>query len=681
MQVITVDRDHPQPTRVELDAWADSIQGIIYARVSTADQAKHGYSLESQVERCAAWAKQQYRIHDDELLAIVERGEMGDDPNRPALNFALRLIEEGVGRRFIVLHPDRFSRDLGLQLQVASRILGAGCEMGFVEVDFDPTNPESTLMFNIQGAIAQYNKAKILANSKRGRRTKARNGKIPGTHRIYGYAFDKERDILVENPEEKAVYLQIVHWLLNGLDGKPMTATAIAQELSRRGIPAPEGPRWHQATVARMLRNPAYLGTYYYGKTETVQRNGKKQLVKKPREEWIAIKIPAYIDEITFQRIQQRLDDLVTRNTTRGRKPKGQYLLRGLVRCGLCGGAAGAAPSSRDPKTKQVRHYYYRCINASAKSYEVGTGEPTKKCRGRYWRTEVADKLVWDEIKRIVLDPDSAIQKILGMKITDKDMAEMTTRVHAIQESLAAKEMAKNRVMDLYIAGMIPTKEELAKRLAPIEKDIAYLRESLTVQEGLMAQAGNDNALWDSLHHKLIGFQKWFDRDVTFAQKEEVVRAIVKQVLLYQDHLEVIMAWDVPNRTPPDPDGSTRIENTSEGDGGPQERIPPHPGRLPAGDGELPGRQPRSLFALPHSLGLPGLLAAGAHAHHRTDGATTGVPAHRGGAPGADTLLGAPAGVLARERGERAAGPQPGRAGRPAAGGAALASGRTHQPG
>jgi len=36
-----------------------------------------------------------------------------------------------------------------------------------------------------------------------------KNRKIPGIFRVYGYNFDKDLDILVENPEEKGVYLTI----------------------------------------------------------------------------------------------------------------------------------------------------------------------------------------------------------------------------------------------------------------------------------------------------------------------------------------------------------------------------------------------------------------------------------------------------------------------------------------
>ncbi|ANT56227.1 recombinase family protein [Bacillus altitudinis] len=154
-------------------------QGLLYVRVSTTDQAENEYSIESQIEMCKERAINKFSYKDDELIAIVERGGMGDDPNRPALNYALHLLQKGLGKKIFILHPDRLTRDNTLQGIVSRKIWSMGVDIEFVEFEVDPTNPESMLMYNIQESIAQYNKAKILANSKRGRTVKAKKGEFP----------------------------------------------------------------------------------------------------------------------------------------------------------------------------------------------------------------------------------------------------------------------------------------------------------------------------------------------------------------------------------------------------------------------------------------------------------------------------------------------------------------------
>jgi DNA invertase Pin-like site-specific DNA recombinase len=96
------------------------IKAIIYARVSTDGQVDN-YSIESQVERCKDMA-QNKGIKEDEIIMLVEDGESGDNPNRPMINYALFLLEYGVGDHVIFLHPNRMSRFLHLQTQLSNRI-------------------------------------------------------------------------------------------------------------------------------------------------------------------------------------------------------------------------------------------------------------------------------------------------------------------------------------------------------------------------------------------------------------------------------------------------------------------------------------------------------------------------------------------------------------------------------
>ncbi len=261
------------------------INAIIYVRVSSADQVKKGYSLESQIELCKQRAISKFGFSENELIVVIEEGKMGDDPNRPALNYVFYLLEKGLGKKLIMLHPDRFTRDNTLQGVMSRKVWSMGVDIEFIEFEVDPNNPESMLMYNIQGSIAQYNKAKILANSRRGRVQKARKGELPSFKRLYGYRYDKELKTLEINEEEEMILLEMIDMLLN----QNMSCNQIAQELSKKGIPAPNGNVWYQTTVTRILRNESYTGNYYYGKTKVVQTNGEKKQVPRPKEEWILI--------------------------------------------------------------------------------------------------------------------------------------------------------------------------------------------------------------------------------------------------------------------------------------------------------------------------------------------------------------------------------------------------------
>jgi hypothetical protein len=106
---------------------------------------------------------------------------------------------------------------------------------------------------------------------------------------------------------------------------------------------------WRQPTVPAILgilKNPAYAGAFVYGRTRATPRaDAPQQRVQKPlpMTDWkirIPDKYPAYIDWITFEKIQAMICDNHSeydRNKTRGVPRAGKALLHGIVYCGECG--------------------------------------------------------------------------------------------------------------------------------------------------------------------------------------------------------------------------------------------------------------------------------------------------------------------------------------------------------
>lgn len=527
-----------QIDREQIPALIVSVKALLYCRVSTSEQAEKGYSLQSQVERCANHVKSKFGYTDDELIAIIEPGEAGDNPDRPGLNQALSLIEQGIGRKMVMLHPDRMSRYLALQTEISQKVWGAGCDLEFVEVDVDPTNPESMLMFNIQGSIAQYNKAKILANSKRGRLQKVKNGKIPGIRRVYGYTFDKDLDTLVENTEEKEVYLNMINWLLNGIDGREMNCSQIARKLAEDGVPAPSGDSWYQATISRILRNELYMGTFYYGKSEIVQNKGKKHTVKKPREQWQGIPIPQYIDEATFQRVQAKLDSLEKKH--RGR-PSETYLLKGFCRCGRCGGAVGAGVPSTLKDGKKL--HYYSCTRKAKKKYEVGTGEPNAVCKGRGWRQDIIDEYVWNYILERLQNPEQIIADLIRQQGSSEQLENMRTKKERIEKSISDKLKQRSRYVEMYAKELI-TMDELEGFIQPLKTEVDNLTAELAVISGTLEQAeGSYNEL-ERVKEAVAMFNQMVEQGlISYELKRKAVERFIHKVILHEDTIEIVTIW------------------------------------------------------------------------------------------------------------------------------------------
>lgn len=306
----------------------------IYARVSTEEQAKSGFSLDDQIRECRKKAG---------TLDVVEYVDdmSGEFLDRPALTKLRQDVKDGVITKIICLDPDRLSRKLMNQLLITDEFDKRGIELVFVNGEYAKT-PEGQLFYSMRGAIAEFEKAKINERMSRGRREKARQGRVLRDFQIYGYSYDPEKEQMIVNEGEAAVVRLIFdlftqpNELVQGMNG-------IAKYLTEKGIPTKRGARvWHRQVVRQLLMNEAYIGRFYQNRWNTEGMLGNKfrnseekvRMRQRPQEEWIQLSCPAIIDEVKFEHAQKLLKE--SRRRWAGRSLN-QYLLSGLLRCGDCG--------------------------------------------------------------------------------------------------------------------------------------------------------------------------------------------------------------------------------------------------------------------------------------------------------------------------------------------------------
>src|ERR1700677_3637724 len=147
----------------------------IYARVSGDQQARDG-TIASQLEAVTK------RIASDALecepeLCFVDDGFTGDMLVRPGLERLRDQAAAGVIDRLYVLDPDRFSRIYAYQVLILEELTDCGVEVVFL---CNPLGrgPEENLLLQVQGMIAEYERAKIMERSRRGKQYAARHGSV-----------------------------------------------------------------------------------------------------------------------------------------------------------------------------------------------------------------------------------------------------------------------------------------------------------------------------------------------------------------------------------------------------------------------------------------------------------------------------------------------------------------------
>src|SRR5215218_9402225 len=207
----------------------------LYARVSTERQAE-SQTIEQQLERLHAYAAQQaWPIGPEQTYR--DDGVSGARLDRPALDRLRDAVARGQVDMVLITSPDRLARRYAYQVWLLEEFERAGCPVVFLERP--PTgDPQDTLVLQIRGAVAEYERAVIADRMRRGRLAALRAGRLlPWSVPPYGYRLDpvRPRDPAAVRVEaaEAAVVRRIFAWYVE--DGLPLYG--IAKRLTAEGTP------------------------------------------------------------------------------------------------------------------------------------------------------------------------------------------------------------------------------------------------------------------------------------------------------------------------------------------------------------------------------------------------------------------------------------------------------------
>ena len=146
-----------------------------YARVSSEAQARDN-TIASQI------AALKERIEADGFVLEPEHGYADDGHSgtslvRPGLEKLRDAVAAGRVERIYVHAPDRLARRHAYQVLLVEEFQRAGAEMIFLNRPIGST-PEDALLLQVQGIVAEYERAKLLERARRGRRYAARSGAV-----------------------------------------------------------------------------------------------------------------------------------------------------------------------------------------------------------------------------------------------------------------------------------------------------------------------------------------------------------------------------------------------------------------------------------------------------------------------------------------------------------------------
>lgn len=291
------------------------MSAALYARVSTETQEKQ-QTIESQLTELRRCADARGLTIDREF---VDDGYSGTMLERPGLDALRDYVAAGGVETVLCLCPDRLSRNylhLGILIEDFQT---RGVKVAFVNQQVDDT-PEGKLLLQIQGAVGEYERAKIMDRTRRGKKHKAEQGHIVGGVAAYGYDYIRADRAAPGRWEINETEAEVVREVYRLFTEKHLALRAIVRELEQRGIPTRTGlSRWGKSQVHKMLSSEVYIGRAYFYKTypdvpdrhrenKPYRQNHKTTKRLRDPKEWIPIEVPAIIDHETFARAKKQLD-------------------------------------------------------------------------------------------------------------------------------------------------------------------------------------------------------------------------------------------------------------------------------------------------------------------------------------------------------------------------------------
>jgi DNA invertase Pin-like site-specific DNA recombinase len=205
---------------------------IAYIRVSTERQGRSGLGLKAQQAALARFTE----AEGFQVAQTFTETESGADDDRPELTAAIAAARK-VKAPIIVAKLDRLSRDVHyISGLMKHRVPFIVAELG---ADTDP------FLLHIYAALAEKERRMISQRTKDALASAKSRGVKLGGHR-------EQSDLTKAEAQQRAESLRSVFEEVSGL-----TATAAAEELNRRGIPAALGGKWQAVQIIRVRKRLA----------------------------------------------------------------------------------------------------------------------------------------------------------------------------------------------------------------------------------------------------------------------------------------------------------------------------------------------------------------------------------------------------------------------------------------
>lgn len=336
---------------------------VIYSRVSTEEQARHGFSLRDQQDKlrryCESngWTIEAHYEDEQSAKSFKRRGY-----ERFVSDLKSKRISPTI---FLTTRPDRFSRDLREALEQIKFLESHNIEVRHIEGSrYDPDIPETFIPHMLGYSISQVENLRRGKNTREGLRRAKKEGRWVGTA-PKGYSWNNK--LLIKN-DDAPLIVELFSEVSKGLE----TVDSVRLRLRKRGLQIGKNQ------VYNILRNPVYVGKIEippYG-------NEVGQIVEGLHE--------PLISEDLFESVQKILEPN-SRKGTKPRKLHQELPLRGYLICPVCGRNLTGSTSNNG---RGSTHSYYHCQSKYGCKFRCHSDEINNAFKKELIRIQVPPEVV-----------------------------------------------------------------------------------------------------------------------------------------------------------------------------------------------------------------------------------------------------------------------------------------------
>lgn len=475
-----------------------------YLRYSTHNQSELSIAAQHRAikEYCAR--------QGIELFAIpyVDEARSGTNTNRPGYQKLIADARKGLFQAVIVYDVTRSNRDVGDWFQFRKDMAEHGVQVLSVTNSLGaPDDPDAFLGELLAVGIGQHAVMVSRQKSIAGKAIRAERGLFMGGIPPLGY--DVVDGKYVINPREaEAVLLAFTMYA----EGK--SYNQIVQAIADLGVTGKQGVPICANTLHYIFKNQRYAGTFIWG--EYTMRHMHKWVGTKNETPTALIEggIPAIVPLPIFNAVQDRMQN----NKYMNHGTRRQYLLSGLIRCGLC----GAPMAGHTSVTKGTEYSSYMCL----------TKQRQHTCKSKNVHCYQLETYIVDMLIRRVLNENV-------LQLVAQKLMEISAEDHSDMEDQTVQQLAdiSRKITNLLSALEAGQASELIfSRLTDLQAQKKALEARLALFRSERMELPPVDAIIDEIRSDIEKI------NLSTEGLPALIRKYISQVTVFDDHIEVTIS-------------------------------------------------------------------------------------------------------------------------------------------